>query len=611
MGKGTAHGKATPVGRFDPAARSGYFRLDRDRHRRRRRDRRAGPGAIGERVGPDEARPRLVGERAIGPEGEGPVGRRAGQDGGQPAPLRIAVVREDPRRTNLQRLVRRGPVAVIASRRRVIDRKDRDRHGRRPGGRLAVARGEGEGVGAAVVRGRRVDEVRRRAAQGPMGRPAHHGEGQGIAVDVFAGQHDRRRDVLRGGRRLGIGRRWIVGGARLEAQDGDPVVLHAVVVVAPGHGVALVIPGVAQVDHVPRPVVPVAEHGMAGNLDDHGPTGVDLPHVVLEAEPQGVSVVAQDELGEVLDDPIPPGLDEEAEAMASIPPAVRVDVIVERGAIRVAPERRPAIDVAELRLVGAHEVGGAVPVGMLRPAVEDVRIGAEVEVGDPVIVDVPPPASPIVALMGRAQGALAVAPVRIGQGTDPTVGRSEVHVEIGVVVVVPHHHRGRRGRASVAPVEGGNVGQDDIPEGRRGHGGLHAEVRGGPPGDVDLHDRPPVDGGGAPDVLLDGFKPGRLRPAGAGRDGGEEEEDGERERPAGDANVIHGDPFPSHGRPGNGSPSLERNEPASRPSRGGDSRVDPAWDPPRSLLPGTSGSPSPSSELCRASRPSFDRAVLS
>ncbi len=149
---------------------------------------------------------------------------------------------------------------------------------------------------------------------------------------------------------------------------------------------------------------------------------------------------------------------------------------------------------------------------VLRP-VAVVRVGGA-PVGVPVVVHRAADGQVVVAHVGGAQRALAVArptealpPYQVIQGAHPAVGGPGVHVGIlapeghvaGVVhpdVVVAEHHRRRGGGAAVGPVEGGHVGQAHV-AGAAGVPRLHVGRVERPqlrrhPGEVELSDPVPA-----------------------------------------------------------------------------------------------------------------------
>ena len=164
---------------------------------------------------------RGVGEGPVGLEDKRPVGRVGPHDGDERIAVRIGVAIENARSVHRERLTLIGRVGVVVGNRGVVDWVDRDRHGGRRAGGLAVVHGEGEAVGPVVVRGRCVGDVgaagagraphRPDGAEQSVGRTGPDGEGKGVTVGVGARQGDGVGDVLGRGDRLGLGNRGVVG----------------------------------------------------------------------------------------------------------------------------------------------------------------------------------------------------------------------------------------------------------------------------------------------------------------------------------------------------------------------------------------------------------------
>src|SRR5690606_19554918 len=140
--------------------------------------------------------------------------------------------------------------AVVDRDRRIVDRGHGDRHVDGGGARAAERRGGGEAVGAVVVRVRGVGVVAgvRIDHQGAVFGRRGDGIGEGVAVDVAAGDGAGGGRVLVGGDRGAGGDRRIVdrghgdrhvdgGGAAVAVVDGDGEAVGAVVVRVRGVGV--------------------------------------------------------------------------------------------------------------------------------------------------------------------------------------------------------------------------------------------------------------------------------------------------------------------------------------------------------------------------------------
>ena len=117
---------------------------------------------VGKRVNAVVVRRRCVGDRPVRMGRGAAVQRRAHSGHGQAVAIHVRIVREycDRHRRIFDR--RR---CIVDSGRCVVHRGDGDRHGRDVRVEAAVVRLEREAVGAVVVRSRRVDEIRRGAAQ--------------------------------------------------------------------------------------------------------------------------------------------------------------------------------------------------------------------------------------------------------------------------------------------------------------------------------------------------------------------------------------------------------------------------------------------------------------
>ncbi len=261
---------------------------------------------------------------------------------------------------------------------------------------------------------------------------------------------------------------------RNQAENRHRVVLHARIAAAPGHGVVVVVPRIMQIDRIGRRIVSKTKHGMPADLNQDGPTSVDLAHIIGKSETERISVVAVDVLVEILRNRITSGLHEQPHPMTTVPPArLAAGIVVKWRTIRIVIESSSTVHIRVLGLISPHVVAGTIALGMLEPAVENVRVRPRVVVIDPVIVHMSACGSAILAHMSGNERTLAAGHRRI-RGTTPkclivhrahaAVGGPAVHVGISNVVIVSHQHTGRSGGASIAPGEGGNIAQGVDPQ---------------------------------------------------------------------------------------------------------------------------------------------------
>ena len=254
-----------------------------------------------------------------------------------------------------------------------------------------------------------------------------------------------------------------------QPHDGHSIVLHARVGASPGHVVLTVIPGVVNVHPVGTVVITDSNHGMAGYVEHDGPAGIDLGLVLIERESLGVAVIAVDVLVVHLGHGIAPGLVKELDTIAAVH-AVNVIALhlvpVQRAAIGKVVEGGAPVDVAMDRLVGLHEIAGAIPVFVLRPIVDE-GVGPRFTIDIPVVVDVPQLGALVKALMRGTQRTLASpvttrilpgGPGAVVQRHDTAIGRPGVDVGKARPVVVAGYHRGRSGRAAERPIKGRHAG---------------------------------------------------------------------------------------------------------------------------------------------------------
>ena len=159
--------------------------------------------------------------------------------------------------------------------------------------------------------------------------------------------------------------------------------------------------------------------------------------------------------------------------MAAIPETGSVGTVIIRIPARPVTKASGAIYVIPVvPLVGAHEVGGAVGIPVLRP-VAPVRVNSR-HVGAVVVVHVPPYCESIIPLLCGAQGAMIGAPGGgVVQGADSAVGGAGIHVRVASSIVIATQHRCRGCRAAVAPVKSRHVAKGVSPHGNIGLWHLH------------------------------------------------------------------------------------------------------------------------------------------
>ena len=136
---------------------------------------------------------RRVGDPLVGDHGAAVLGR-GGDRQGQGVAIRVRIIGQH---VHVNRLIDIGLRAVISRHRRRVDHIDGDGDGGGIGIQAAVVGLEGKTVGAVIPRGRGVGiGTVRGQIEAPVGRGAHHGIGQGVAIRVGGGDRAVQGRVL-------------------------------------------------------------------------------------------------------------------------------------------------------------------------------------------------------------------------------------------------------------------------------------------------------------------------------------------------------------------------------------------------------------------------------
>jgi len=142
--------------------------------------------------------------------------------------------------------------------------------------------------------------------EGPPGIAGDH-QGKGVGrrprpefghPDDHFKAHLAIHDIGGNGNGRGQVRAW--GGDRrgFQFQDRHGIMCRTGVAPPPGESMLTEIPGIPDIDQVPRGIIPVTGHGMAFHMDHHRPAGIDLCLVLLKGKSPRQVVVAADILAE-------------------------------------------------------------------------------------------------------------------------------------------------------------------------------------------------------------------------------------------------------------------------------------------------------------------------
>ena len=282
--RGGVTGRVLGRGQRHAGAGRGAVAGGRDRQRDRDRVRVGGPvvGLVGEAVGTAVAGRRDVADRAARAQAERAVARIGHLDRGQAVGVGVGVVGQDARCRDGQGRVAGRAVAVAERDRDVVDRADRDSHGRT--GRIdrPVVGRVGEAVGTVVAGRRHIVQLAGRDRGRAVAGLAGDGVGQAVGIGVGARRGGVTGRVLgRGQRHAGAGRGAVAGG-RDRQRDRDRVRVGGPVVGLVGEAVGTAVAG--RRDVADRAARAQAERAVAriGHLDRGQAVGV------------GVGVVGQD-----------------------------------------------------------------------------------------------------------------------------------------------------------------------------------------------------------------------------------------------------------------------------------------------------------------------------